>query len=340
MKTQIYDVRNKDAAKAEEIGEAARVLKDGGLVAFPTETVYGLGADALNSRAVSKIYEAKGRPSDNPIIVHICRLEDLQLLTDDIADDVALLAKEFWPGPLTMILPKKSLVPSVTTGGLNTVAVRMPDSEVALELIRQSGTAVAAPSANISGSPSPTKGEHVVADLDGRIDVILIGEDCRVGIESTVLDMTGSSPVILRPGIITKEALSRALSKDVEIGGGIQEEEAPRSPGTKYAHYRPKAEMLLLKGRRRAVLNEIMRLTAESGNKKIGVIDVAAESPAEAAKSFFDKLRQMDAAGMDLIIATAPDENDSVGFALMNRMLKAAGHNCRSVTEGEEEASL
>ena len=234
MKTKILDVsdfnnemirraelfREKEALSAidkarEYIAEAAAVIEGGGLVAFPTETVYGLGANALDADAVGRLYAAKGRPSDNPMIVHIARASDIGELSPKLSPEFVRLADNFWPGPLSMVMRKKDIVPERVTGGLETVAVRLPDDPVALELIRLSGCPIAAPSANLSGSPSPTRAQHVIADLDGRVDIILAGGDCRVGLESTVVDMTASPPEILRPGIITADMLSAALTIDV-----------------------------------------------------------------------------------------------------------------------------
>ena len=228
METKIFDLKelNKhnleqslvyDNAEANEIvdkalgkiDEAAQIILDGGLVAFPTETVYGLGANALDPEAVAKIFSAKGRPSDNPLIVHIARASNIGI--DSSTDTRNRTHYRYWPGPLTIVLPKKASVPDITTGGLNTVAIRMPDNPIALELIKRAGCPIAAPSANISGRPSPTKGEHVVKDMDGKIDAILIGDDCRIGIESTVLDLTGDIPTILRPGFITPEDIEAVI---------------------------------------------------------------------------------------------------------------------------------
>ena len=210
MKTKILTTSEKD------IREAAGIIAAGGLVAFPTETVYGLGANALDAKAVGAVYEAKGRPSDNPMIVHIARASDIGQLTPMLSEDIVSLIDNFWPGPLTLVLKKKPGVPDRTTGGLDTVAVRMPDSEAALRLITLADCPIAAPSANISGSPSPTRAKDVIADMDGRIDAIIAGDDCRVGIESTVLDMTGEVPTILRPGIITAENIEAAINKEVK----------------------------------------------------------------------------------------------------------------------------
>ena len=257
METRILGISEKD------IQAAADILKTGGLVGFPTETVYGLGANAMDSEAVGKVYAAKGRPSDNPMIVHIAGEKEMERLTDVITPDMKRLMEAFWPGPLTMVVPARPEVPRVTTGGLDTVAVRMPDSSTALELIREAGCPLAGPSANLSGHPSPTTAAHVYDDLHGRIDAIIQGEPCKVGIESTVIDMTSDKPMILRPGIITPEELSTALGKDVGIdpailkkpeivkGDGLLEtgeDFKPKSPGMKYKHYAPKAEMIIFKG--------------------------------------------------------------------------------------------
>jgi L-threonylcarbamoyladenylate synthase len=235
----------------EDIRTAAEIIRAGGLVAFPTETVYGLGANALDPEAVGKVYKAKGRPSDNPMIVHISHKDDMAKLTDLMTPDMEKLMDECWPGPLTMVVPAKDLIPRVTTGGLDTVAVRMPSAEVARDLITESGVPIAAPSANLSGHPSPTTYQHCIDDLMGRVDAIICGDECQVGIESTVIDMTGETPMILRPGILTAEKLSAVLGKAVipdpsllkkpeiskETGNPVASEDfKPKSPGMKYKH--------------------------------------------------------------------------------------------------------
>lgn len=315
----------------EDIQQAAEIIKEGGLVAFPTETVYGLGADALNPEAVGKVYAAKGRPSDNPMIVHISSKNDLSYLTFEITDDIRKLMDDFWPGPLTMVVPAAPVVPRVTTGGLDTVAVRMPSDPVAAALITSSETPIAAPSANLSGRPSPTSARHVIDDLDGRIDAIIQGGDCQVGIESTVVDMTGAVPAVLRPGIITAERLSQALGKTVEIDPAMNVKTAdfkPKSPGMKYKHYAPKAEMIIYKGDREkvylAMSEEKLRRTGYG--QKVEIIMYDDSEPEKAAREFFAKLRACDKAGVDVILAAAMRE-DGVGFAVMNRMFKSAGYN-------------
>ena len=330
----------------KNIQEAARIVQDGGLVAFPTETVYGLGANALDAEATGKIYAAKGRPSDNPMIVHIARASDIGQLTPRLSPDIVTLIEHFWPGPLTLVVKKKELVPDVTTGGLDTVAVRMPDNDIALGLINEAGCPIAAPSANISGRPSPTKAQHVIDDLSGKIDAVLVGEDCRVGIESTVLDVTGDVPTILRPGILTAEDIEAALGKKIAydkslfkrpytvpsgegLDAGFDEDFQPKSPGMKYKHYAPKADMLVVEGSRENVQKEIQRLKTlnERLGNKVGVILFEEKAFIEAAHDLFADLREMDKEDVDLILAGALSDNDGVGFAVMNRMLKSAGYN-------------
>ena len=345
MQTQILTTDEKD------IKAAAAIINNGGLVAFPTETVYGLGANALDADAVARIYEAKGRPSDNPMIVHIARASDIGQLTPMLSADIVAIIDNFWPGPLTMVLKKKPGVPDRTTGGLDTVAVRMPDSKAALSLINMAGCPIAAPSANLSGSPSPTRAKDVIADMDGRIDAVISGEDCRVGIESTVVDMTGDVPTILRPGIITAENIEAAIGKKVQYDkslfkgaelGSLDPAEGsqdgvdgfkPKSPGMKYKHYAPKAQMTVIEGRRDKVKSEIERIKAlnERLGLKVGVILFEEQAFIEAAHDFFSRLRDLDNEGVDLILAGALSDKDGVGFAVMNRMLKSAGYNIAKV---------
>lgn len=338
METKLFDVTDLESAEAQ-LKEAASLLRAGGLVAFPTETVYGLGADAMNPKAAEKIYAAKGRPSDNPLIVHIAEEEDLARLTDVVPDAAKKLMKVFWPGPLTMIFQKKETVPDKTTGGLDTVAVRMPDNPVALALIRESGCPIAAPSANLSGKPSPTKWEHVYQDLNGVIDVILQGEACRVGIESTVLDMTGEIPMVLRPGILTPEQIGRVTEGKVVLDPAllihrprdVSEEAAPapKAPGMKYKHYAPKAEMIILQGEHSRVKEEIKRIKEEKEKQgsKVGIILFEENGFEQAAHDFFSQLREMDENHVNLILAGALSDKNSVGFAVMNRMWKSAGYH-------------
>lgn len=344
MQTKILSTNKTDIAKA------AKIIREGGLVAFPTETVYGLGADALNETAVADIYRAKGRPSDNPVIVHIARASDMGRLTPMLSADIVTLIENFWPGPLTLVVKKKPEVPDKTTGGLDTVAVRMPDSKAALDLIAMADTPIAAPSANISGRPSPTRSKDVIADMEGRIDAVIEGEDCRVGIESTVVDVTGEVPTILRPGIITAENLEAALGKTVQYDKALLEDDSfaaidpqsgvgdiegfkPKSPGMKYRHYAPKAQMTVIEGQRDKVKAEIERVKVlnERLGLKVGVILFEEKAFIEAAHDFFARLRDLDNEGVDLILAGALSDTDGVGFAVMNRMLKSAGYNIAKV---------
>ncbi|MDR2088262.1 MAG: threonylcarbamoyl-AMP synthase [Clostridiales Family XIII bacterium] len=351
--TAIYDVKNltdEMLRRAEVLGEAeaiqltraaldaveeaAGVIRRGGLVAFPTETVYGLGADAFNEEAVRRVYAAKGRPSDNPMIVHLARASDVGALAAALTPDTVRLIEGFWPGPLTLVMKKKADVPAAVTGGLDTVAVRMPDDPVALALIREAGTPIAAPSANLSGRPSPTTAEHVLRDLNGRADAILAGNPCRIGIESTVLDLSEGVPVILRPGFVTADAISALLGKPVELDPSLREADggagqAPKAPGMKYRHYAPEAEMIVLEGRRDRVKSEMERLKAlnERLGRRVGTLLFEEKAFLEAAHTLFAELRALDDGGADLIIAGALSADDELGFAVMNRMMKAAGYN-------------
>lgn len=356
MKTEIYKItdKNRDTEEAKKaVEKAGKILQSGGLVAFPTETVYGLGGDALNPESSRKIYAAKGRPSDNPLIIHICRWEDLSNIVKEIPETAKRLAKAFWPGPLTMILQKSDKVPRKTTGGLDTVAVRMPDDKTALSLIDAAGGYVAAPSANLSGRPSPTLAKYVQEDLGGRIEMILDGGQACIGLESTIVDLTEEVPVILRPGYITEEMLSGVLGK-VEIDKAILPEGsdiAPKAPGMKYRHYAPKAELTIIAGEEEAVIKRINELAREAEKKglRCGVIatdKTAARYSAASVKNAGDRereettakelyriLREFDEEGADVIYSEAFAES-GIGQAVMNRLLKAAGHHIEeAVTE-------
>ena len=332
----------------EDIRKGAEILREGGLVAFPTETVYGLGANGMDAEAAGKVYAAKGRPSDNPMIVHIADRKALDGLTSKVTSDMEILMDAFWPGPMTMVVEALPEVPRVTTGGLDTVAVRMPDHPVALALIAASGVPVAAPSANASGRPSPTCGQHVMDDLNGRIHAVVMGDHCQIGIESTVIDMTGETPMILRPGKLTAEDFEKVLGKPVAIDPALLQKPViadspasqdgpakiadadfkPKSPGQKYTHYAPKAEMIIYKGEPEAVRMAIAEAKLErvQFGEKVGVIIYDDSKPEEAAHNFFAELRAMDKAGVDVIFAAALKE-DGVGFAVMNRMFKSAGYH-------------
>ncbi len=321
---------------SEDIAKAADILKKGGLVAFPTETVYGLGADALNPSAVAAVYAAKGRPSDNPMIVHIADSEALSDLTADMTEDMKKLIGAFWPGPMTMIVRRKPAVPDVTTGGLDTVGVRLPSNETARQLIRTAGCPVAAPSANLSGRPSPTEPGHVIADLDGRIDAVIVSGRCDVGIESTVVDVTGENPEILRPGIITAEDMEQVLGKAVKLDPSLLTNPKaglrPKAPGMKYKHYAPKAEMEIFEGTPKAVREAIEeeRRRLESEGRKVAVMIFEEGGEKSAAHDLFAFLRRADEEGADDILVSALPEK-GVGFSVMNRMLKSAGYNVRRI---------
>ncbi len=337
-----------DGNNDNSIDKAASILKKGGLVAFPTETVYGLGADALNEAAAAKIYAAKGRPSDNPLIVHIAETRDVYKLASYVPDKAVMLMEAFWPGPLTIILNKQECVPNGTTGGLDTVAIRMPSHPVALKLIKNSGVYVAAPSANTSGRPSPTLAEHVREDMDGRIDMILDGGAVGIGIESTIVDLTGEIPAILRPGFITKSMLE-AIIGEVIIDPALLAPDKnlkPKAPGMKYTHYAPKGELSIVEsaesdtGKIVAKINELV-LQRQAENKKVAVITTkehenlysapnillvgSEKSKQTVAARLYAVLRECDELGVDYIY-TESFSGDELGGAIMNRLIKAAGH--------------
>lgn len=365
MNTQLHTQILSGETK-ESILKGAAILKHGGLVAFPTETVYGLGADALNPAAAAKIYAAKGRPSDNPLIVHIADLEAVDQLAQAVPDKAKLLMEAFWPGPLTIVLPKRESVPDGTTGGLNTVAIRMPSHPVALHLIKESGVYIAAPSANTSGRPSPTTAKHVAEDMTGRIDMILDGGAVGIGIESTIVDLTGNIPTILRPGFITKSMLEEIVGEVTIDPALIKPDPAikPKAPGMKYTHYAPKGELTivesvsteistedtselvldeLLSMQEKKVIDKINELVAEKEAQGFQVAVLTTEEHkdkyrcnhvlivGEASKGqtisarLYAVLRECDELEMEYMYTEAFDKNELSG-AIMNRLLKAAGH--------------
>ena len=351
MKTEYVDLRDEYDIK-EGIKKAAGIIKKGGLVAFPTETVYGLGANGLDENAVPKIYEAKGRPSDNPLILHISEFDEINSIVKEIPKTALILAEEFWPGPLTMVLKKSDIVPYRTTGGLESVAVRMPSNKIARELIKASGVPIAAPSANSSGRPSPTKASHVILDLDGKIDMVIDGGTVDIGLESTIVDVTGDVPVILRPGFITEEMLSEAIGR-VEVDEVVKslspdKDLKPKAPGMKYRHYAPKGRMTIYKGKPERVVERINEEIAKSAGKKTAVlatdetkmyykadvvISVGSREDGESiARNLFDALRRIDDVGAEVIFAEGFDEN-RLGFAIMNRLHKSAGYNIIMIKE-------
>ena len=342
METVIVDM--KQEMDPHEMARAGEILRSGGLVAFPTETVYGLGANALDEAAAKKIYAAKGRPSDNPLIVHIANTEDLYRIAENVSEKARTLADRFWPGPLTMIFPKKACVPAGTTGGLGTVAVRMPKNDIALALIEAGGGFVAAPSANTSGRPSPTKAEHVAEDMAGKIEMILDGGEVGIGVESTIVDMSGETPMVLRPGYINQDMLQEAIG-EVTVDPAlfsVSKDAKPKAPGMKYRHYAPKAEMIILEGDGDEVVAAINQKIAEdcAKGRKVGVIAAdetkdcypkaevcslgSREDELSISRHLYDTLRRFDAMGVDVIYSEAFN-TPAMGQAIMNRLTKAAG---------------
>lgn len=329
----------------EAIQKAGKILREGGLVAFPTETVYGLGGNALDPKAAMKIYAAKGRPSDNPLIVHIADIKDLAKITTEIPEGARILAEKYWPGPLTMILPKADSVPKETTGGLDSVAVRFPSDRIAQELIKAAGGFVAAPSANTSGRPSPTMAEHVEEDLGDAIEMIIDGGQVGIGLESTIVDFTEDVPVVLRPGYISLEMLKDTLG-DVRMDRGLLITDSsvhPKAPGMKYRHYAPKADLSIVEGPQDEVIACINRLTHEAveNGLKAGIIATdetkdqysdglvlsigSREEEETIAHHLYEVLRDFDEAQVNVIYSEA-FYTPRMGQAIMNRLLKAAGH--------------
>lgn len=340
-------LRKLDSANLDSgiLQEAGRIIKEGGLVAFPTETVYGLGGDALNPDASRKIYAAKGRPSDNPLIVHIARKEDVYEIASEVSGQAKKLMEAFWPGPLTLIFKKNEKVPDTTTGGLATVAVRMPSDPIAAAFIQAAGGFVAAPSANVSGRPSTTTAAHVMEDLDGRIEMVLDGGQAVIGLESTIVDVSVREPVILRPGIITREMLTEAIGA-VSVDKAIISPESglkPKAPGMKYRHYAPKAELTIIEGGTQAVVEKIKELVqaCETEGGKAGIIATEESKDLypgglikcvgsrmqeeQIAMHLYEVLREFDETEVTCIYSES-FADAKIGSAIMNRLLKAAGH--------------
>lgn len=351
MNTKIVklDINHIEEAAIREAGE---IIRQGGLVAFPTETVYGLGANALDEQAATKVYAAKGRPSDNPLIAHVCNREMLTPLVKKIPESAAKLMDAFWPGPLTLIFEKSDIVPKGTTGGLDTVAVRYPNHPIAGRLIEAAGVPIAAPSANLSGKPSPTLGEHVIDDMDGRIDMIIDGGMVGMGLESTIIDVTVEPPLILRPGFITYE-MAQGVVGQLEIDQAIlkkpEEGLKPKAPGMKYRHYAPAADYSIYKGEAEKVADRIIALANEKSKKGINVGIITADQhlqlyegkldknikivslgdldkPETIAGRLFKVLRDFDKNDTQFIFGEAFSK-DNIGWAIMNRLTKAAGYN-------------
>lgn len=359
METQIVKIDSQTDifSKQEEVAlkEAGAILRRGGLVAFPTETVYGLGGDALNRESSRKIYAAKGRPSDNPLIVHIAKVEALSYIAQNVDETVLKIAEAFWPGPLTIILPKKDVVPPETTGGLQTVAVRLPSCPAARKMITYAGGYVAAPSANVSGRPSPTVAKYVIEDMNGRVDMIIDGGEVGIGLESTILDLTVTPPQILRPGYITREMLHEVLG-NVEVDKTILDNstgQAPKAPGMKYRHYAPKGELTIVTGTGEDVVAYINEQTAHYAQegKKTGIITTGESvdkyhagivkslgsrtDEKSIAKNLYRVLREFDDEDVEVIYSEA-FQDGGMGQAIMNRLLKAAGHKVVNMTKTDK----
>lgn len=350
MLTEVVEISENelDGKALEELSRAGEIIRAGGLVAFPTETVYGLGGDALNPDSSRKIYAAKGRPSDNPLIVHVYRFEDVEEIVSEVPETARKLAKAFWPGPLTMIMNKNHKVPYETTGGLDTVAIRMPNNKIALKLIEKSGGYIAAPSANTSGRPSPTVAKYCVEDLSGKIEMIIDGGQVGIGLESTIVDLTSDVPMILRPGYITLDMLKEVLG-EVTIDKTIIDStstQKPKAPGMKYRHYAPKGQLMIVQGKQEDVvsfINEETKQAMQEG-KRVGVIGTDAtrklynadvvksvgdrEDESTVAHELFKVLREFDDENIDVMFSESFDDS-GIGQAIMNRLLKAAGHNVK-----------
>ncbi|EPY2306058.1 L-threonylcarbamoyladenylate synthase [Clostridium sporogenes] len=346
MKTKVVrlDENNIDE---HVISKAGNILRQGGLVVFPTETVYGLGANALDKDAVKKIFEAKGRPQDNPLIVHISKVKDIEKLVEEIPPIAQKLMDKFWPGPMTIILKKKDIIPNETSAGLYSIGIRMPSNKIAMELISMAGVPIAAPSANLSGKPSPTDLETCIEDLDGRVNMILGGDNSEVGVESTVIDCTINPPCILRPGGITLEML-KEVDSDIYIDPAIMKkpdkELRPKAPGMKYRHYAPKAPLKIIKGDLNKTIEKINEMVQNyiDAEKKVGIIatDETIDNYKKGevvsigsrkdlntiAHNLFYVLRTFDEKNVDLILSEAFEEKD-MGVAIMNRLKKSAGYD-------------
>lgn len=352
MKTKVITIKDREQIEDSQLEEAARILRNGGLVAFPTETVYGLGANALDEEAARKIYEAKGRPSDNPLIAHVARKEDVEQLVSHIPEAGQKLMDAYWPGPLTLVFPKSGIVPYGTTGGLETVAIRMPSDTIASRLIAFAGVPIAAPSANTSGRPSPTTADHVYQDMNGKIEMIVDGGPVGIGLESTIVDVSGDVPSMLRPGAVTIEMLRETLGTveiDPAITGPLKADVKPKAPGMKYRHYAPKAELMLVEssdevdGQKR-VAEKIMELAKEKleAGYQVGIIctDESREYYTEGivrslglrakeetiAHNLFAVLREYDDLAVDYIFSESFSK-EALGQAIMNRLTKAAGYH-------------
>jgi L-threonylcarbamoyladenylate synthase len=346
VKTEVLRINSKRPNESI-IARASKLISSGEIVAFPTETVYGLGANALDPLAISKIYQMKGRPSDNPLIVHIADMKTLRRLVSEISPRDMRIMKKFWPGPVTLVLKKSKIVPKITTGGLGTIAVRMPRNKIALALIKRSGFPIAAPSANISGRPSPTNASHVKDDLDGKVKMILDGGNTEIGIESTVIDMTLRTPVILRPGGISKESIEDEIGKvhfhDSLLGPRTSTKKINKSPGMKYRHYSPNARVVIVEGSRIRAKAKIIELTEKlkDEGKKVSIMTASKSLKSNVdsvlymgnsldtiARNLFANLRKADSDHIDVIVVQGIHYNNT-GLAIMNRLKKAAAETIK-----------
>ncbi len=345
MKTKVFSMKElTEQQELDAIDTCAAIIKNGGIVAFPTETVYGLGGNSLDAAVSKKIYAAKGRPSDNPLIVHICDMKGLYEVAEEVTDAAIKLAERFWPGPLTMILKKKNVLPDETTGGLDTVAVRMPSHKNALMLIKASGVPIAAPSANSSGKPSPTKAEHVLEDLAGKIDAVIDGGAVDIGLESTIIDLSSDVPVLLRPGFITVDMIKEVvgdIERDPTLDEGVCGGMKPKAPGMMYRHYAPNGDMVIVSGDTDNVIGKINELVSEHNPLETAVITTEENKDAysgcrvvcmgtrqdeqSVARQLYSVLRSMDEYNIKYIYVES-FKSDKLGDAIMNRLLKAAGH--------------
>ncbi|MDU2599139.1 MULTISPECIES: L-threonylcarbamoyladenylate synthase [Anaerococcus] len=341
MITKIFSL-NKENIDEDILKDAAKIINEGDLVAFPTETVYGLGADGLNDQACQKIFRAKGRPSDNPLILHISNHNMLYNLVDSISEDAKILMEICWPGPLTLIMKKSDLVPNTVTAGLDTVAIRMPSDDIASKFIDQANTPIAAPSANTSGKPSPTRAKDVFHDLNGKIPMILDGGSCKIGIESTVIDCSEENPVILRPGYFTYEYLKKIIPTISLDDALVSDKKIPKSPGQKYRHYSPDAKMEVFIGENATKIMLEKALKYKEEDQKVGVLTFedsisnfedfktisfgSRDNLSYMSHVLFTALREMDNVGVDIILAEGVSDKD-LGKSIMNRMKKSASNN-------------
>ncbi len=350
LETKICKINPHNPAENKDtFSQAAEIILSGGLVAFPTETVYGLGGDGLNPEAVKKIYAAKGRPSDNPLILHISSIEELYPLVTEVPEKAKMLAKAYWPGPMTMIFKKSDIVPKATSGGLDTVAVRFPENKAAQCFIKACGKPIAAPSANTSGRPSPTRASHVEFDLSGKIDMIIDGGACEFGLESTIIDVTEDIPCLCRPGSITPDMIREVVGElkiDKAVVTKLEAGEKPKAPGMSYTHYSPSADVVIVTGEVESIVPKINEMVAQTKGISVGVIATeetkdryqnaqvlvvgSRKEPATIAANIFKMLRKCDYLGIEKVFAEGLPE-DELGLAIMNRLKKAAGYDIITV---------